>query len=332
MSQPFPSAQQPFPAQTTIPDAAAQEFGAPAQQVPAAPQQNAFLAAAAPEMAQVQQANPVQQLAQQMPAQMPAQAQPGGFPVQQQGIPQAQPGSFPVQQHTQNGQQMAAQAQQTAAPAFGAPQQQAPAAQQQNPGGFPAAAAAPLGGGYDPSLFGAPSAGGGGTYPKVRDLNGRLCLFVVKKRDAEGTAYGDATKKIVNYIANVAVLDGGPLYASPPPDQPMAQPELVSETVPYVISEMIIGQVGLHNRLKNDFVRGRLARHPKGELEKQLMERFPGVPSWQGLYMAMQQGLIAEHQLGSGSYFWTIIEDTSDQANQLVAAFAQHPAARELML
>lgn len=306
------------------------------QQAPAQPQQQPMISDTA-----AQQPSPELQQAQQMHQQFATTqtAQNGGFPpappvpAQQQFIPAPpsaiQPGGgydpsqglpsqpWSPQQHAQNGQQMAAQA-------F------APPAHPQSGPAFPAAA--PVGGGYDPSLFGAPSAGGGGTYPKARDLIGRLCLFHTKKRDAEGTAYEDPTKKITNYIANVAVLDGGALYASPDPKDIGAQPELVSAETPYVISDMIIGQVGLQNRLRNDFVRGRVVRHPKGKLEKHLLESFPGMPAWQALYTAMQQGVIQEAQLVSGTYFWTIVEDNSEQANQLVQAFAQHPSARDLML
>lgn len=337
MTNPFPSTPQSAP---TISDAAAAQFAPQHQQQ--APQQNAFLAAAQQAPAQPQQ----QAYAQAQT--FPGQVTQADLQAQQQAA--QLPGQpWTPQQHQQNGQQMAAQAgyappatpQQFAPPV----QQQAPApapqgfaptafppAQQQAPaGGFPGAVPS-QGGGFDPSLWGQPSAGGGGTYPKVRDLNGRLCLIRTKKRDAEGTAYGDATKKITNYIANVAVLDGGPLYASPNAEDVMAAPELVSEQVPYVISDMIIGQVGLHNRLKNDFVRGRIVRHPKGNLEKQLLERYAGMQAWQALFQAMSEGLITEPMLVSGTYFWTIIPDESPQGDQLVAQFAQNPLSRELML
>lgn len=301
---------------------------------------NALAQAAAPEMAQIRAQNPVvNAFAQQQTPEQAQQfqqqfattqtAQNGGFP---QGAP-GQP--WTPAQHQQNVPQAS-----VAAPP--APvQQQAP---QGFAGGFqpqqaaPAQASSPFagvtpqgGGGIDPALFGAPSAGGGGLYPKVRDLETRLCLFVVKKRDAEGTAYGDPTKKITNYIVNVAVLDGGPLYASPSKDTPMAQPVLVSETVPYVVQAMTISQVGLQNRLNNDFTRGRIVKIPKDAMAAQLAEAFPGMEPWQALWTWVSQDPARAAMLGSGTYFWGIVEDNSPQADQLVAAFAQNPVSRGLM-
>jgi hypothetical protein len=352
VTNPFQQAAPPAPAQATIPDAAAQQF-AP-QQVPAqtfpgqvspaefaayqaqqngqaqmlppqTPQQHsAFTQAAAPEIAQMP--NPAQQAYAQHQA-PPAQAAPQGLPGQpwspqqhQRNVPQAYapPVAPPVQQQP-------AQAPQ------GLPQAPFPGQQAQGfGGGFPGAPAT-QGGGFDPSMFGAPSAGGG-NYPKVRDLNGRLCLFRVKNRNSAGKAYGDATKDVVNYIANVAVLDGGALYSSPSQDDPTGTPVLVSETVPYVIGDLTIGQVGLQNRLKQDFVRGRVVRMPKGKFEESLRGQFPGVEGWQALWQWLAQDRAREAQLVSGTYFWGIIEDSSPQADQLVSEFAQNPVSRELML
>lgn len=317
MTNPFATAPQQAPAM--ISDQAAQQFGAPAQ-----PQYSPGPQADYAQPVQHQQAQPGQQLAQQAgvpgaawtPAQHAAQ-------VPQMGAPQ-QAYAPPAQQLPQAPFPPAVQ--QQAAPAFAQPQQA--------PQGFgaPAQQAAPTTGGpFDPSMWGAPSPGGGGTYPKVRDIEGRLCLIRTKNRNSPGTDYNDKTKTTNNYVANVAVLDGGPIYASPNAENPMAQPELVSETVPYVVSDMLISQVGLQNRLKNDFVRGRMMRHPKGELEKQLNERFPGMAAPFALFTALQQGMLQQSHLVSGTFFWTIVEDASPEADQLVSAFAQHPAARELM-
>lgn len=363
MTNPFPSQTQQAPP-ATISDAAAAEFGA--QQ-----SQNAFLAAqqaaaqqpaAAPQgQVPTQGFNPASNYSPEISV---AQAQNGQHPLQQHGAsvwtpeqhqafaaqqaqqfasaapaqPQGLPGQpWSPQQHQQNVPQaytpQAPPAQQPPAAPQGLPQAPFPGGQPQFPGGgFPGAQAPAQGGGFIPEMFGAPSAGGGGTYPKVRDLDGRLCLFRVKKRDHEGTDYNDKTKKTINFVANVAVLDGGPLYSSPNAEDVMGQPELVSETVPYVIGDMIIGQVGLHNRLKSDFVRGRIIRHPKGTLEKQLMERYPGTLPPIALFTALQQGVVTLAMLTSGTYFWTILPDDSPQADQLVQQFAQNPVSRELML
>lgn len=330
MTNPFATAPQQAPA--TISDQAAQQFGAPAQ-----PQQQA--APQGVDWSQVGQGLAQPHAGQQGQPPQTVQAPVGTQPwtpqqheaynqMRENGMAAAPQGYAPAAQQLPQAPFPPA-AQQQAAPQFGATQTPA-----QGFGGFiPQQQSAPASGpAYDPSMFGAPSAGGGGTYPKVRDIAGRLCLIRTKKRDAEGTAYGDPTKKIVNYIANVAVLDGGPIHASPNAEDPMAQPELVSETVPYVITDMIISQVGLHNRLKNDFVRGRIMQHPKGALEKQLLERFAGMTAPQALFTALQQGLLNPAQLTSGTYFWTIVPDDSAAADQLVSAFAQHPSARDLML
>lgn len=349
MSNPFQQAP-PAPAQQApamISDTAAQQFApqqAPVQtqqfpgQVtpaemqahqaqgfsPVAPQQpSAFTQAAAPEIAQMQ--NPVQQFAPTHVQQAtgyspttPAQGLPGQpwSPQQhQQSVPQAYapPVAPPVQQ-------------QPAQVPQGFPQAPFPGQQGQ---GFPGAPAA-QGGGFDPSMFGDPSAGGG-NYPKVRDLNGRLCLFRVKNRSLKGTKYKSA-EETTNYVANVAVLDGGPLYSSPADDDPTGVPVLVSETVPYVIGDLTIGQAGLKNRLKQDYVRGRIVRMPMGEFEKNLMMSFPDMEAWQALWTWLSQDPAREGQLKSGTYFWGIVIDNSPQADQLVAAFAQNPVSRELML
>lgn len=365
MTNPFqqaPPAQAPAPQQPMISDTAAQQFApqqAPAQQqfpgqVSAqeaqafrAQQPSAFAQAAAPEIAQMQQ--PVQQAYAQQQA--PNGYAPGG-PVAPQGLP-GQPWS--PQQHEaynqmrENGmtaqppgyvppvapQAPVQQPQQFAPPA--APQgfPQAPFPGQQAPaqgGGFPGAPATAQGGGFDPAMFGAPSSGGGGTFPKVRDLENRLCLFRVKNRASAGTDYNDKTKTVNNYVANVAVLDGGPLYSSPSQDDLTGTPTLVSETVPYVIADMTIGQVGLQGRLKQDFVRGRVVRMPKGATEKGLMEAYPGMEAWQALFTWLQQDPGNVNKLVSGTFFWGIVPDDSEQANQLVGAFAQNPLSRELML
>lgn len=319
--QAAPQVPQQQPAQ--ISDAAAQEFGAQ--------QSSPFAQAAAPEIAQMQ--NPVQ----------------NAFAAQQQAAPQGfvqQSAPWTPQQHeTYNQMREGGMA---AAPQGFAPQVSAPAPQQAPPafGGFaqqqqaaPAQASSPFagvtpgaGGRFDPAMFNAPTAGTGGPFPKVRDLDGRLCLFRVKERNRKGTAYGDSTQESLQHIANVAVLDGGPLYASPSAEDVMGKPELVSETVPYVIPDMIIGQIGLRNRLKEDFVRGRIMRQPKGALEKQLQEAYPGLPSWQALFTALTTAQLHVSQLVSGTYFWTIVPDDSEQAGQLVGQFAQNPVSRELML
>lgn len=362
MTNPFPSQTQQAPA-ATISDAAAAEFGA--QQ-----SQNAFLAAqqaaaqqpsaqmqpqgqvptqgyAAPQQQyspgpQADYAAPVQQAyAQQAPAQPQQPVTDTAMRQFAQGQQFAPSLNLPGQpwspaQHQQNVPQaytpQAPPAQQPPAAPQGLPQAPFPGSQPQFPGGgFPGAQQAAQGGGYDPSLFGAP-AGGGGNYPKVRDLDGRLCLFRVKRRDASGTAYNDPTKTVTNYVANVAVLDGGPLYSSPSQDDPTGVPVLVSETVPYVIGDMTIGQLGLQNRLKADFVRGRVVRMPKGKFEESLRQQFPGMEPWQALWSWLAQDASRMAQLVSGTYFWGIVEDASPQADQLVAQFGQHPSCRELML
>lgn len=367
MTNPFPSQTQQAPP-ATISDAAAAEFGAQqsqnaflaaqqaaAQQPPAAPQgqvpTQGFNPASnySPEISVAQAQNgqhPLQQHGasvwtpeqHQAFAAQQAQQFASAAPVQPQGLP-GQPWS--PAQHQQNVPQAYAPpaappqtppAQQPPAAPQGLPQAPFPGGQPQFPGGgFPGAQQAAQGGGYDPSLFGAP-AGGGGNYPKVRDLDGRLCLFRVKRRDASGTAYNDPTKTITNYVANVAVLDGGPLYSSPSQDDPTGVPVLVSETVPYVIGDMTIGQLGLQNRLKADFVRGRVVRMPKGKFEESLRQQFPGMEPWQALWSWLAQDASRMAQLVSGTYFWGIVEDASPQADQLVAQFGQHPSCRELML
>jgi hypothetical protein len=315
MTNPYATAPQQAPA--TISDTAAQQFGAPAQ---------------------VQQQAPNPFGAQQFVA-APTAGDPYGAVNQQMQQPQSIPGQpWTPQQHQQHGQQFAPQASapaipQQQAPAqglqFGAPAFASPAQAQQSGPAFPAAATPTQA--YDPAMFGQPSAGGGGDYPKVRDLDGRLCLFRVKDRAAVGTDYNDRTKQVTNFIVNVAVLDGGPLYSSPAQDDVTGQPTLVSETVPYVIKDMTIGQVGLQNRLKSDFVRGRVVRMPKGETEKQLVAAYPGMEGWQALSTWIAQDPSRVHQLKSGTFFWGIVSDGSPEADQLVTAFAGHPSARELM-
>jgi hypothetical protein len=349
---PFQGTPQQAPAM--ISDAAAQQFApspdlqqAATQYPQAQPQQapNAFTQPAQAYAATVAQGqHPVQQAYDQA-AQFAQQAVNAPAPApQQQGLP-GQPWS--PQQHAQAGsngfgaqqayapqvQQPQQQFAQQAPPApQGFPQATFPPAQQQMPGmQFGAAQAAPQGGGFDPSMFGGPSQGGG-TFPKVRDLEHRLCLFRVKRRDAQGTDYNDKTKTITNYIANVAVLDGGPLYSSPAQDDVTGTPTLVSETVPYVVGDMTIGQVGLQSRLKQDYVRGRVVRMPKGETEKGLMQAYPGMEPWQALATWLQQDPARIHQLKSGTFFWGIVPDDSEQAGQLVQQFAQNPISRELML
>lgn len=355
MTNPNPFQQQAAPPQAPVPDAA-QQF--PGQVTPAEMQAH-----------QAQGFNPVPQQAQQFAPpvvqqatgydQAAQQAAQGQHPVQQayaqQAPAQSQQFAPPVQQQAPwSPEQHAAYNQQREAGMSAIPQgyaPQAPPVQQQMPApapqGLPQApfpgqqmqngmpgfggAQAPGGGAFDPSMFGAPSAGGG-AYPKVRDLNGRLCLFRVKSRDQKGTAYKDPSKEQINYVANVAVLDGGPLWSSPPDDQPMAQPEMVSETVPYVVGDMTIGPKGLQNRLKADFVRGRVVRMPMGEFEKQLMGGFPGMQPWQALATWIAQDPRNESLLAPGTYFWGIVEDNSPQADQLVAQFSTNPIARELML
>jgi hypothetical protein len=338
----------PFPSQTQAQPAPAQpspEMNAflAAQQAAQAQQPSALTQAAAPEIAQmqpqgqvptqgyaapqqqfapqhVQQATGYDQAAHQAPAQpLGLRGQPWTPQQHQQNVPQAYapPAAPPMQQPPAQSQ--------------GFPQAPFPGQAQQFPGGgFPGQQAAPQGGGYDPSLFGGPSAGGG-SYPKVRDLNGRLCLFRVKNRNQKGTKY-KSTEEITNYVANVAVLDGGPLYSSPADDDPTGVPVLVSETVPYVIGDMTIGQAGLKNRLKGDFVRGRIVRMPMGEFEKNLMQQSPGMEPWQALWTWLAQDPRHEGMLKSGTYFWGIVPDDSPQADQLLQQFGQHPVCRELML
>lgn len=318
MTNPFATGPQAAPAQ--ISDIAAQQFGAPAQ----APQQqapNAFAQGQHPaQQAQQDFAPHAQQFAQAV-QQSPAQTLSGA--------------PWTPQQHQQNVPQAFTQ---TTVPAPQTPaqglnfaqldQQAAPAAQ---PSASPFAGVTPQGGGgFDPAMFNAP-ASSVGTYPKVRDLDGRLCLFHVRNRNSVGTAYGDATKQVTNFLVNVAVLDGGPLYSSPSQEDATGTPVLVTETLPYVVPMMTIGQIGLQNRLRADFVRGRVVRIPKGKTRDNLLAMFPGMEDWQALTTWLRQNPANVNQLGSGTYFWGIVPDESDQANQLVAAFAQHPAARELM-
>lgn len=324
---------------------------------PAQPQQPAPPAPSEPSnpFSQPQQQAPAQTFPGQVSAAEVAafQAQQNGGQVQQQFAPQQAPNGYaqggPVAPQGLPGQPWSpAQHQQNVPQAYAppvAPQQQAPAPAPQGlpqapfpgqqaqgfGGGFPGAQAQ-QGGGFDPSMFGAPSAGGGGLFPKVRDLENRLCLFRVKNRNAVGTAYEDKTKSVTNYTANVAVLDGGPLYSSPNQDEFGGQPTLVSETVPYVVADLTIGQVGIQGRLKQDFVRGRVVRMPKGNTEKGLMEAFPGMEAWQALATWLSQDPANVSKLGSGTFFWGIVPDDSDQANRLVQAFAQNPISRELML
>lgn len=321
------------PAQQFPGQVSPEEFAAYQAQQQAAAQPSAFAQAAAPEIAQMQ--NPVQQAyaAQQAPPAPNGYAQ--GGPVAPQGLP-GQPWS--PAQHQQNVPQAyappVAPQQQAPAPApQGLPQAPFPGQQAQAfGGGFPGAQAPAQGGGFDPSMFGAPSAGGGGLFPKVRDLENRLCLFRVKNRASEGTDYNDKTKKVNNYVANVAVLDGGPLYSSPSQDDVVGTPTLVSETVPYVVADMTISQVGLQSRLKQDFVRGRVVRFPKGETKNGLMTAYPGMEDWQALFTWLSEDRSRINLLKSGTFFWGIVPDDSPQASQLVADFAQNPLSRELML
>lgn len=359
MGNPFqqaPPAQIPAPGQYAPPAAPEQqfpgqvtpaEFAAYQAQQQAAAQPSASTQAAAPEIAQMQPQGQVPTQGYAAPQQQFApspQAPNGEFHTQAHGFaqggpvaPQGLPGQpWSPAQHQQNVPQAyappALPVQQPTATPQGFAQAPFPGQQPQAPGGGFPGAQAPQGGHFEPSMFGAPSAGGG-TYPKVRDLDGRLCLFRVKRRDVVGTAYGDATKSTNNYVANVAVLDGGALYSSPSQDDPTGVPTLVSETVPYVIGDLTIGQVGLQNRLKTkDFVRGRIVRMPKGKFEESLRGQFPGMEPWQALWTWLSQDRARESQLVSGTYFWGIVEDASPQADQLVNAFAQNPVSRELML
>lgn len=343
---PAPAPQQPPAQQPMISDAAAQQF-VPQQAAPNAFQQMAQGIDHAAQLA-AQGQHPVQQAyAQQAPAQpqqfAPSPQAPNGeLHTQAHGFAPAQPQGLPGQPWTpQQHQQTVPQAyappvappvqQQAPAPASqGLPRAPFPGQQGQMPGHAGPGPHMPAGGGFDPSMFGAPSQGGG-TFPKVRDLDGRLCLFRVKDRNKKGTAY-KSTAETINYVVNVAVLDGGPLWSSPADDQPMAQAELVTETLPYVVGDMTIGPKGLQNRLKADFVRGRVVRMPMGEFEKDLLGAFPGMEGWQALATWIAQAPGNINLLAAGTYFWGIIEDTSPQADQLIAAFAQHPIARELML
>lgn len=336
MSNPFQQAPSPAPQQ-----AAPNAFQQMAQGIDQAaqlaaqgqhPVQQAY-AQQAP--AQPQQHVDWNQVGQNLPQAYPGQtAQVQAPPAQTQGLP-GQP--WTPQQHQQNVPQAYAPPvappvqQQAPAPApQGLPRAPFPGQQGQMPGHAGPGPHMPAGGGFDPSMFGAPSQGGG-TFPKVRDLDGRLCLFRVKDRNKKGTAY-KSTAETINYVVNVAVLDGGPLWSSPADDQPMAQPELVTETLPYVVGDMTIGPKGLQNRLKADFVRGRVVRMPMGEFEKDLLGAFPGMEGWQALATWCLQDPNRIHQLAAGTYFWGIVEDKSPQADQLVDAFARHPIARELML
>jgi hypothetical protein len=356
MSNPFQSAPQAAP---TIPDTAAQEFGAPPAQPNAfTPQAPAYDQAA--QLAANGQ-HPVQQAATQAPAAPwspqqhqaygQAQGQPGYAPVPQpphaggsvQPMPAApQPTDSADQfaayaraqqnpaQYATHQQFVQQQAPQAAAPAFASAPAQAPAAPQFGAASFAPQGATPgvpafamPGGAIDPSIFNAPAAGGMGRRPGWRDLQNRFVLVRVTARNVERDNY-DKSGKEMTIDANIAVLDGGQIVMSPKMGDPNSVAEVFSDKIPCVIDGFIVSSKGMQNRLKTDFTRGRIVREPINDLQKHLKEQPGDEPLWWKLEQWLAQDPSRVHNFKS-SIMWSIVEDSSDAANQMTAAFLQTP-------
>lgn len=325
MSNPF---QQGFSQAPAVPDAA------PAQQQPqAAP--NAFTQQQAPQAAPSgmpgQPWTPQQHQASgqapygNVPQPVPATPQPTDPAAQFAAHAAYQQAPANYQTHQQFAQQQAPQAYAQPAPA------QVPSfAQPQQAGGVPsfvpqagAPAFAQPGGAIGADIFGAPAAGGLGRRPGWRDLRGRFVLIRVTARNVERDTY-DKKGKELTLDANIAVLDGGQIVMSPKMGDPNSVAEVFSESTPCVIDGMIITSKGMQNRLKSDFVRGRIVREPIHDLQKMLKDTPGDQPLWWKLESWLAQDASRVHDFKQ-SIMWSIVEDSSAEANQMTTAFVQSP-------
>lgn len=340
MTNPFQAAPSPAP---VISDTTAQQFGAPPVQQAApnafAPQAQGYDQAAA---LAAQGQHPIQAYAQPdpnagIPMGMPGQpwspqqhqaygqtqGQPGYAPVPQQAQPVSQPPAA-YQQPQQFAQQQAPQA---AAPVAYAP----PVAQQQAVPQF--ATNVPQAGvpaftqpgtqqvGID--AFSAPSSGGGGRKPGWRDLLGRYVLIRVLNRGVMRDTY-DKKSQEPTLDVNLVVLDGGQIIMSPKMGDPTSVAEVFSQATPCLIEGMIVTSKGMQNRLKADFVRGRVVREPINDLGKMLKDAPGSEPTWLKLEHWLAQDPSRVHDFKQ-SIMWSLVEDTSDEATQMTASYLQTP-------
>lgn len=217
------------------------------------------------------------------------------------------------------------QAPQATAPAFATQPQSngVPAFAQQAQPQMGAPAFAQPGGAVDPGIWSAPAAGGMGRRPGWRDLRGRFVLIRVTARNVERDTY-DKKGKEFTLDANIAVLDGGQIVMSPKMGDPNSVAEVFSNVTPCVIDGMIITSKGMQNRLKTDFVRGRIVREPIHDLQKMLKDTAGDEPLWWKLEQWLAQDASRVHDFKQ-SIMWSIVEDSSPEANALTASFCQSP-------
>lgn len=264
----------------------------------------------------------------------PAQA--AGYPGQQQAAPPAyfdgrQAGHDPMAAVQQQPPQGFAPAPSATPPAYfgGQPpvQQQAqnspPWGQQQAPAAAPWAAP-----GQGGDAFSAPSSGGAGPRPALRDLEGRLVLIRVVERNVMRDVYQakPTDPQEPTNTCDLAVLDGGPVIMSPKVNEPQSVPTKWGDA-PCTIDGMIIRNKGVMSRTKAPLTLGRIAKAPLPALTKRAdWPNAPeGTPDHVVLAYWIQQAPSREFEFKT-QMFWTVVNFTEQDAQVARDWLAANPS------